>query len=265
MALTMLLKVLCQCDSFNVMTVGSMETKGNKMAKLAGFLVYQVHETDAQSFVMKVVKLIKATNILNMNSRENMWQTILKESNNSLFEQIFKNGIEKFEYYEKSVVQGLGFDVLMRVVREIFKYDNDKMTKKDQKIEIKLTDEDQQIIHYVAGYIIFALTNKYRRLCENSKNFGAKDILLFLGALKIKSTDEFSGENFLKFVERWTNLVNRGGLVRINSDLFVFIRRVETVVQKILTLHFLRRYHGEDLRDHLKDKLQNNHFVTLGW
>ena len=70
-----------------------METKGNKMAKLAGFLVYQVHETHTQSFVMKVVKLIKATNILNMNSRENMWQTILKESNNSLFEQIFKNDI----------------------------------------------------------------------------------------------------------------------------------------------------------------------------
>ena len=97
----------------------------------------------------------------------------------------------------------------MRVVCEIFKYDNDKMTKKDQKIEIKLTDEDQQIIHYVAGYIIFALTNKYRRLCENSKNFGAKDILLFLGSLKIKSTEEFSGENFLKFVEWWTNLFNR--------------------------------------------------------
>ena len=37
------------------------------------------------------------------------------------------------------------------------------------------------------------------------------------------------------------------------------------MVQKILTLDFLRKYHGEDLRDHLKDKLQNNHFVTLGW
>ena len=83
--------------------------------------------------------------------------------------------------------------------------------------------------------------------------------------LKIKSTEEFSRDNFLKFVERWTNLVNRGGLVRINSDFFIFIQRVETVVQKILTLDFLRRYHGEDLRDHLKDKLQNNNFVTLGW
>ena len=151
----------------------------------------------------------------------------------------------------------------MRVVREIFKYDNNKKTKKDQEIEIKLTDEDQQIIHYVAGYI-FALTNKCRN-CENSKNFGAKDILLFLGTLKIKSTEEFSGEKFLKFVERWTNLANRGGLVRINSEFFIFIQQVETVVQKIITLDFLRRYDGEDLRDHLKEKLQNNHIVTLGW
>ena len=74
MTLTMLLKVLqkCHCDSFNIMAVRSIETKGNKMAKLARFLVYEVHETDAQSFLMKVFKLVKATNILNMNSRENM-------------------------------------------------------------------------------------------------------------------------------------------------------------------------------------------------
>ena len=46
---TMLLKVLqeCQCDSLNVMAVGSIETKGNKIAKLAGFLGCQVQETDA--------------------------------------------------------------------------------------------------------------------------------------------------------------------------------------------------------------------------
>ena len=70
-----------------------------------------------------------------MNSNENMLQTILKESNKNLLEQIFKNDMEKFEYYEKSVVQGLGFDVLMRVVREIFKYHNDKMTKKIKKLK----------------------------------------------------------------------------------------------------------------------------------
>ena len=71
----------------------------------------------------------------------------------------------------KRVVQDLGFDVLMQVACEIFKYDNNKMTKKDQEIKIKVTDEDQQFIHYVAGYIIIALPNNYKCLCENSKTF----------------------------------------------------------------------------------------------
>ena len=74
-ALTMLLKVLqeCQCDLFNVMTISSMERKENKMTKLAGFLVYEVHETDAQIFVMNVIELIKSTNILHIDSsRENL-------------------------------------------------------------------------------------------------------------------------------------------------------------------------------------------------
>ena len=49
-----------------------------------------------------------------MNSREKKRQTISKDSNNNLFEQIFRNDIEKFDSYEKSVAQGLGFDALMR-------------------------------------------------------------------------------------------------------------------------------------------------------
>ena len=81
------------------MAIVNIETKGNNIAILARFLVYEVHEADAQIFIMKVVKLVKATNTLHVNSRENMWQTILKESNNYLFELMFNNDIEKFEYY----------------------------------------------------------------------------------------------------------------------------------------------------------------------
>ena len=47
--------------------------------------------------------------------------------------------------------------------------------------------------------------------------------------------------------------------------IFLFIQQVDTLIQKILTLDFLRRYHGEYLQDYLRDKLQNNHFATLGW
>ena len=55
------------------MAIASMERKENKMTKLAGFLVYEVHETDTQIFVMNVIELIKSTNILHIDSsRENL-------------------------------------------------------------------------------------------------------------------------------------------------------------------------------------------------
>ena len=44
------------------MAIVNIETKGNNIAILARFLVYEVHEADAQIFIMKVVKLVKATN-----------------------------------------------------------------------------------------------------------------------------------------------------------------------------------------------------------
>ena len=64
----------CQCDSFNVMAIVSIEAKGNNIAILTRFLVYEVHETDAQGFIMKMVELVKATNIMHVNPRENMWK-----------------------------------------------------------------------------------------------------------------------------------------------------------------------------------------------
>ena len=137
--------------------------------------------------------------------------------------------------------------------------------KKCETAEVEISIKDQEIIHYVAGYVIFAMTRKYQRLSENPKNYSAKDILAFLQTLKLKSSEEFHGDNFLKFVERWTNLVNRGALVRVNQDFFIFIRRIETVIRKELTISFLDAYRGENLLDHLLEKLRTNGFVVLGW
>ena len=87
------------------------------------------------------------------------------------------------------------------------------------------------------------------------------------------SEDIEGKKEFRNLVERifWSFLnvelifLIRGGLVRINSNYFSFIRWVEPVVQKILILDFVWRYYGEDLQDHLKGRLQNNHFETFGW
>ena len=55
-------------------------------------------------------------------------------------------------------------------------------------------------------------------------------------------------ESFLDYTRKWTELVNKGGLIEVNNNLFFFIRRTETYVQKILNLELLKNYKGEELR-----------------
>ena len=55
-------------------------------------------------------------------------------------------------------------------------------------------------------------------------------------------------EFFLDYTRKWAELVNKGGLIEVNNNFFIFIRRAETYVQQILNLELLKNYEGEELR-----------------
>ena len=55
-------------------------------------------------------------------------------------------------------------------------------------------------------------------------------------------------ESFLDYTRKWAELVNKGGLIEVNNNFFIFIRRTEIYVQKILNLELLKNYKGEELR-----------------
>ena len=55
-------------------------------------------------------------------------------------------------------------------------------------------------------------------------------------------------ESFLDYTRKWAELVNKGGLIEVNNNLFIFIRRTETYVQQIFNLELLKNYEGEELR-----------------
>ena len=55
-------------------------------------------------------------------------------------------------------------------------------------------------------------------------------------------------ESFLDYTRKWAELVNKGGLIEVNNNFFIFIRRAETYVQQILNLELLKNYEGEELR-----------------
>ena len=53
---------------------------------------------------------------------------------------------------------------------------------------------------------------------------------------------------FLKYTKTWVDRVNRGGLLLISDELYMFVRGMENEVTKVLTINFLIAYCGEDVR-----------------
>ena len=71
--------------------------------------------------------------------------------------------------------------------------------------------------------------------------------------------------NFLDFTHRWVEQVNRGGLVEVKDEFYLFIRSIENSVRKTLNISLIQRYEGEDLRDVLRNEILQNNLVEKYW
>ena len=59
---------------------------------------------------------------------------------------------------------------------------------------------------------------------------------------------------FLKYTKTWIDRVNRGGLLLISDELYIFVRGMENQARKVLTINFLIAYCGEDVRQVILEK-----------
>ena len=140
------------------------------------------------------------------------------------------------------------------------KYKNLPMTPK----ELLLNDNEQQILRYVSGYIVFALKKKYNLL---SKSLKSKEVAI----ATLQLLDTFiKGQiskvyNFLDFAHTWVEQVNRGGLVEVKDEFYLFIRSIENSVRKTLNISLIQRFEGEGLRDVLRNEILQNYFVEKYW
>ena len=105
---------------------------------------------------------------------------------------------------------------------------------------------------------------KRHKRFDESGNIEAKDALLFFSSLKC-ATHEVEAYNVLHFVKKWTNLVDRGGLIEVNDQFFLFIKYVETLVRKTLTFSFMKTYKNEDIRELLHEKLEEINMINDLW
>ena len=86
----------------------------------------------------------------------------------------------------------------------------------------------------------------------------------FLCPLKSNGDSSIKCESFLDYTRKWTEFVNRGGLIKVNDNLLIFIRRTEIYVHKVLNLELLKNYRGGDLREVIRKKIMESGIVVSG-
>ena len=92
-----------------------------------------------------------------------------------------------------------------------------------QELKPELRKEEEKILYYVAGYLMFSLLNKYRKLEKSKKKHHvAIASIQLLESLRVSGDHLFNLNDFVTYVQEWIRQVNRGGLVKVKQHAFFF-------------------------------------------
>ena len=253
-------------DPINSLNIGNYDSPGNKLKRLCDTLLSQERDnTKITDTVLAVFALFKDVNIVKEKDQEMLWKLI---HNYKVNERIIKEWYIYLRQYndDSSSYLYLLDTFVMNIVSYVIefenrgKYKNLPVTPK----EVPLNDNEQQILRYVSGYIVFSLKKKYNLLSRSSKSKeGAIAALQLLGTFVKGQISKV--HNFLDFTHRWVEQVNRGGLVEVKDEFYLFIRSIENSIRKTLNIGLIRRYEGEDLRDVLRNEILQNYLVERYW
>ena len=269
-------------DPINNIKIKGFTTPGNKVATLAKKLK-DLLEDDSRyliplinDLVSKISSAMRSTSFSKAAHREVMWKSVLKVTQDG---ECFKEWTDILVFVKNdfgiSILSSLIQFISMRIVYFIVKFENERKIASNSKSpsveEIKLTEEEQQVLYYVAGYIVYSLLKKYKKAQKlNPKNSTCNAAITFLESLKLENAGRVRALKFLEFVRSWVDIKNRagdggGGLIKIGSEMYLFVRRIENCVRTVLNLHFIRKYRGEDLRDAILKEVKKSTMVDQYW
>ena len=73
-------------------------------------------------------------------------------------------------------------------------------------------------------------------------------MLDMMNSWTIKADESRDSKTLYDYTLSWTEKVNRGGLMIVNENFFIFVRRVESVAKTVLNKSLMINYFREDLR-----------------
>ena len=119
----------------------------------------------------------------------------------------------------------------------------------------KMDDREQNIVNYVAGFIAHSTKKFYNRKgCEGEQ---------FIQAINKWSTGKKA--KCFEFKSKWVDLRNRGGLVNVNDNCFLFFRAIEYSVRDVFNPVTLNNYAGENLKEIIKERIYKRKYVIYRW
>ena len=125
---------------------------------------------------------------------------------------------------------------------------------------IHMEKSEEVSLRYVAGYIIF-IVKKSIKIKQSLEGFALHQFLSCWG-----SKEELDKQvTFLQYTKTWVDLVNRGGLLLVSDEFYIFVQSVENEVRKVLTINFLIADCGENLKGVILEKLYANPFIQNLW
>ena len=210
------------------------------------------------SSLYKIIELSLPTTSLLSEGRRRMWQKFYLFN---VSEQCKADWLPLKKFCTVQNFDALVYKLSSKILELLIKINIEALLQEEESTSPaidreKMDDRESNIVKYVAGFISHSVTKRFKR----RKDGGEK----FVEALKTWSVKGRDAKCF-HFKDKWINLQNRGGLVDVNDNCFLFFRTIEYSVRDVFNPKTLNNYAGENLKELLKQKIYERKYVMFRW
>ena len=127
--------------------------------------------------------------------------------------------------FSVGIVNSVILEVSRNMIKCCFEVRFHATKENEQNEELLLSDDDQEILMYIAGYIIRSVSKYCNRHTHNTRCKKMKEMMT-----KFVSNDK-DNVTFVSKYKCWIEKLNRGGLTTPTDDFYLLVRHFELIVR----------------------------------
>lgn len=214
--------------------------------------------TEFDEFAVKLMQLLEqhCTSALSGSSRS---RSVLKEKAWIAFHQLRISELPKVWIHFTTKLSSLIYQhVNYKLYAELVK---SKLCRSappySTHTDIQISEDEENIIRYAAGYVPFKLMKKYEK---------SSDTQFAISVIECLSNMSINGDesDLLEYSRKWTMLVNRGGLFELNDLSYTMFKEIECQVRHQLHTTFSQKSSSNNRRE-IIEAVSNTDDVQFYW